>query len=318
MKNNLWIIVAIVLVSSLSTYAQQEEQYTQFMFYKLGFNPGYAGGQSGATISVLARNQWIGFDGAPQTQLVTFNMPLLNDRIGIGGSILRQSIGVTSYYTAEAAYAYRIKAGRGVLGLGLQGSVRLLRIDYAALEGTQSIDIDNAVPPSLQSKYIPNFGFGAYYHTDRYYIGLSAPRLLESNIVLNEEQLLLNKERRHYYFMGGVLLPLGESVQLQPQALLKFVPDVPFDADLNVNFIFAEKFTTGLSYRLGGDAFRNNGESVSLLLAAQITDNLLLGLSYDATLTDLRNHSSGTAEMAIRYGFGGISKGKDFVSPRFF
>lgn len=318
MKSNHWIILTLLIFSPISIFAQQEEQYTQFMFYKLGFNPGYAGGQSGANISVLARNQWIGFDGAPQTQLITFNTPLLNDRVGLGGSILRQSIGVTSYYTAEAAYAYRIKAGRGVLGLGLQGSVRLLRINYAALDGTQSIDIDNAVPASLQSKYIPNFGFGAYYNTDRFYLGISAPRLLQNNIVINDEALFVNKERRHYYFMGGLILPLGESVQLQPQMLLKFISDVPFDADLNCNFIFNERFTTGLSYRLGGNSDTNNGESVSLLLAAQVTDNLLLGISYDATLTDLRNHSSGTAEIALRYGIGGISKGKDFVSPRFF
>jgi type IX secretion system PorP/SprF family membrane protein len=318
MKNKLLIILAALLVSPLSLFAQQEEQFTQFMFYKLGFNPGYAGGQSGAAISILARNQWIGFDGAPQTQLITFNAPLLNDRVGVGGSILRQSIGVTSYYTAEAAYAYRIKAGRGVLGLGLQGSVRLLRINFSALEGTQAIGIDNAVPASLQSKYIPNFGFGAYYNTDRFYVGLSAPRLLQNNMIINDEALFLNKERRHYYFMGGLIIPLGEAVQLQPQMLLKFVSNVPFDADLNCNLIFNERFTTGLSYRIGGNAINNNGESVSLLFAAQITDNLLLGMSYDATLTELRNHSSGTAEIALRYGIGGISKGKDFVSPRFF
>lgn len=313
-------IFPILLLTALPLFvsAQQEEQYTQFMFYKLGFNPGYAGGQDGATVSILARNQWIGFEGAPQTQLITFSMPLLNDRIGVGGSVLRQSIGVTSMYTAEGVYAYRLPLGRGVLGLGLQASVRLLRVDYAALEGTQSIDLDDAVPASMQSKYIPNFGFGAYYSTDRYYVGLSAPRLLQNNINLSEVQNLVNRERRHYFFMGGLLLPMGEKVQFQPQLLLKYVNDAPFDGDVNLNFVFNDKYTTGLSYRLGGSKSNNAGEAISLLMAAQITDNLLLGLAYDATLTELRNFSSGTVELALRYSIGGRSKGREYVNPRFF
>ncbi len=317
MKTKL-ILPMLLMALPLCVSAQQEEQYTQFMFYKLGLNPGYAGGQDGATVAALVRSQWMGFEGAPQTQLITFNMPLLNDRIGVGGSVLRQTIGVTSYYTAEGVYAYRIPLGRGVLGLGIQGSVRLLRVDYSSLEGTQPIDTDDAVPASLQSKYIPNFGFGAYYSTDRYYLGLSAPRLLQNNINLSDGQNLINRERRHYYFMGGLLLPLGDQVQFQPQVLLKYVPNTPFDGDVNFNLVFVDRYTAGLSYRLGGAKTNNAGESISLLMAAQLTDYLLLGLSYDATLTDLRNHSSGTVEMGLRYSIGGLSKGKNYVNPRFF
>ncbi len=312
------IIPMLLWVLPLCVFAQQEEQYTQFMFYKLGFNPGYAGGQDGATVTALVRSQWLGFEGAPQTQLITFNMPLLNDRVGVGGSVLRQTIGVTSYYTAEGVYAYRIPMGRGVLGMGIQGSVRLLRVDYASLTGTQPIESDDAVPPSLQSKYIPNFGFGVYYSTDRYYLGLSVPRLLQNNINLADEQNLINRERRHYYFTGGLLLPMGDKVQFQPQLLLKYLTDAPFEGDVNFNLVFVDRFTTGLSYRLGGAKNNNAGESISLLMAAQITEHLLLGLSYDATLTDLRNYSSGTMEMAVRYSIGGRSKGKDYINPRFF
>ncbi len=316
--NRILSTLLIMWALPLCLLAQQEEQYTQFMFYKLGFNPGYAGSQDGITISALVRSQWMGFEGAPQTQLVTFNMPLLNDRIGVGASVLRQTIGVTSYYTAEGVYAYRIPVGRGTLGLGLQGSVRLLRVNYTDLEGTQSIDIDNAVPGAIQSKYVPNFGFGAYYSTERYYLGLSAPRLLQNNINLADEQNLINRERRHYYFMGGLLLPLGEKVEFQPQMLLKYVPATPFDGDVNFNLVFVEKYTAGLSYRIGGAKNNNAGEAISLLLAAQLTDHILLGMSYDATLTELRHFSNGTMEVALRYSVGGRSTGKGYVNPRFF
>jgi type IX secretion system PorP/SprF family membrane protein len=313
-----YIIPFICLFLPLGLIAQQEEQYTQFMYYKLGFNPGFAGGQDGPAVSALVRSQWIGFEGAPQTQLITFNTPLANDRVGIGASVLRQTIGVTSNYTMEGSYAYRLPLGRGTLGLGLQASLRLLRVDYAALQGVQPIDTDAAVPGSLQSKYIPNFGFGSYYSTDRFYLGLSAPRLLQNSVNLAEIQNTANRERQHFYFMGGVLLRVGEKVQLQPQLLLKYVNNTPIDGDVNFNVIFVEKFTTGLSYRLGGRKDTNAGEAISLLLGAQVSDNILLGLSYDASLTELRNYSNGSFEVMLRYTGKGRSTGSEFINPRFF
>ncbi len=312
-------LVALLFLS-LCVFGQQEEQYTQFMYYRLGYNPAFAGQDQTTTVSAIVRNQWLGIEGAPQTQLVTFNMPLLNNRVGVGGSITRQTIGVTQYYTVDAAYAYHIRVGNGWLGLGLQGSVRLLRIDFSRVQGTQPIELDGAIPSAgYQSRYVPNFGAGIYYHSKNAYFGISVPRLLESNIDLADNQGVISKEVQHFYAMGGVRIPAGDNIQIQPQVLFKYVSGAPFDGDVNVNLVFMEKFTTGVSYRLGGSKRNSVGESVSLLIGAHLSENITLGLAYDATLTELRSYTNGSVEAMLRYSFGGRENtGNTIVNPRFY
>lgn len=312
------IITLLIAFVSLPLLAQQDQQYTQFMFNKMGLNPAYAGANDAPCISAIFRNQWLSVNGAPQTQLLTFNMPIRNKRIGIGASLIRNTIGITENYTAEAAYAYRLRLGRGYLRLGLQGSVRLLRNDFSEVESTQPKDTDGAIPVGLQSKFVPNFGAGAYYSSGSFYIGVSIPRLLRNSIDLADSGMEISREVSHIYTMGGVLLDLGENLQLQPQILLKYVKGAPFDADVNINFIFMDKFTTGVSYRLGGSRITSAGESISLLLAAQVTESLLFGLSYDTNLSEFRNYNNGSVEAALRYCIGGKSEGEEFTNPRFF
>ena len=304
---------------SLALFAQQEEQYTQFMYYKLGFNPAFAGKDGAPTLSALVRTQWIGIDGAPQTQLLTFNTPALNGRVGIGGTIARQTIGVTENYTADASYAYHLRLGNGTLGIGIQASVRLFRINFSETLGTQPIDTDPAIPMSDRSRYVPNFGAGFYYESKNAYAGFSIPRLLENNIDLASSGGVLSKEVRHIFMMAGLNIALSDKVEMQPQILLKYVAGAPFDADVNLNFAFFNKFTTGLSYRLGGSNRTNAGESVALLLGTRLSEQLILGLSYDLTLSELRDYNSGSVEAVLRFMFGGRKdRPGDFEDPRFF
>lgn len=310
------ILLFIVTCFSLSLFAQQEEQYTQFMYYKLGLNPAYAGKDGAPSLSALARNQWIGIDGAPQTQLLTFNTPVLNNRAGVGTTLARQTIGVTENYTLDGNYAYHLRLGRGYLGIGIQASLRLLRVNFSELQGTQPTETDGAIPVGYQSRYVPNFGAGLYYSGKNTYFGISVPRLLATNIDLASSDN--NNETQHLYLMGGVKFNLSEKVQIQPQILLKYVQGAPFDGDVNVSFVFSEKFTTGISYRLGGSKVSSIGESVSLLLATQITKELMFGLSYDMTLSELKKYNSGSVEAVVRYFFGGKEQEGGFVNPRFF
>ncbi len=311
-------ITLLFLCFSMVAWSQQEEQFTQFMYYKMGFNPGYAGSNEAPCISLIARNQWIGVDGAPETQLLSFNMPLFNQRVGIGATISRHTIGIMERFTGEAVYSYRFRVGRGTLGLGVQGSIRLIRSDFSKAEATQPADTDNAIPVGIQSKYVPNFGAGIYYGSKRFFFGVSVPRLLQNNIDLADGGGILSKEVTHLYVMGGMLFDLGENVQLQPQLLLKYVKGAPFDGDANFNFIFSEKFTAGLSYRLGGSKKSGIGESLSLVFGVQLNDDILFGVSYDYTLSEFRDFNSGSLEAMLRYCIGGRSKGDEFVNPRFF
>lgn len=304
---------------SWMAFSQQDEQFTQFMYHKIGFNPAYAGAQETTCFTALARQQWMGIEGAPQSQLINFSTPLTSKGIGLGGIISRHSIGATSRLSAEASYAYRFNLGvGGRLGIGVSTSIRLLRTDFDKLESTQPREQDGAIPVGIQSKYVPNFGAGIYYSNQVFYVGFSTPRFLENNIDLADESAVISTEVRHFYLMAGVLANFGDKLQMQPQMLLKYVGGAPFEGDLNVNLIFDQRIYAGLSYRLGGSKVTGIGEAGSILFGIQFTETLLLGLSYDLTLSELRSYTSGTAEVMLRYCIGGQSRGTDILSPRFF
>lgn len=313
------IITTVILsFAFICCYAQQEHQYTQFMFNKLGHNPGYAGSKDAACLTGIYRSQWMGLEGAPNSQLLSFNMPLLNKRIGIGLNLSRSSIGISERWTVDGIYSYRVNLGRGTLGLGIQGSIRYIGNDYTdpRLQATQGITADGGIPVGEKNKYVPNFGVGLYYSTSTFYFGIAAPRLLKNNIDFNDISGILSKEVQHWNVMAGVLFQLSESVDLQPQGLIKYASGAPLDAELNLSLIFVKKYTAGLTYRVGGNS-GGSGSSIDLLVAAHLTDELLFGASYDIPLSDLKDYNNGSIEVLLRYCFG-TSEGEEFINPRFF
>lgn len=307
------------LMTGASLWAQQEQQYTQFMYNKLAINPGYAGSRDAATVTALIRNQWLGLDGAPKTQLVSFQTPLLNKRIGVGLNLTRHSISIFKRFTAEATYSYRLRLGRGTLGIGVQGSVRGVNANYTddRLNAVQSLALDSGIPNSDQSKIVGNFGGGLYFNTPTYYVGISAPRFLRNNIDFNDVGGVLSREIPHISIMGGFLFEVNENLDIQPQLLIKYVDNAPLDADLNATFIFKKLYMAGLTYRTGGSSVSGAGESLDLLVGGHIVNDLFFGLSYDITLSDLKDYNTGSIEGVVRYSFG-TSEGEEIINPRFF
>ncbi len=317
MQRILFLLAFLSVLGPLA--AQQDEQYTQWMYTKLNLNPAYAGIAESGTFNMLVRQQWLGLEGAPSTQLITFNTPLSASGIGLGGLVSRHTIGFTERYTAEASYTYRFNLGRGGrLGIGVSTSVRLLRINYTQANPIEPVPGDEAIPAGIQSKYVPNFGAGLYYSNPKFFVGFSAPRLIENNIDLSDEQTVISREVRHLYGMAGVLFRINDKFQLQPQALLKFVKGAPFDADANLNLIFKERIYAGISYRIGGSRESGLGESASLLVGMDISEHFQFGLSYDLTMSQLRSYQSGSLEGVVRYAIGGRSQGDVILSPRDF
>jgi len=249
------IILTFLFVAVLG-YSQQERQYTQFMYNKLSFNPGYAGSFDAASLTGIYRNQWIGLDGAPKSVTLSFDAPLKSDRVGVGLNLHTNKIGIT-----------------------------------------------------------PNFGAGLFYSTEKFYAGISVPRLINNNIDFSSLNPEVGQEFRHFYAMTGVLLKMSEKIQLQPQVLFKYVSNAPADADLNLNLIFDQRFTVGATYRVGGDN-QNAGESIDLLASAYLTRSLLFGLSYDFTMSGLKQANSGSIEAIVKYNFGAMPE--DIINPRFF
>ncbi len=319
MKNIIYTITLTFCLLPFICEAQQQPLNTQYMYYKLGYNPAFAGSQATPCISCIIREQWLGLDGAPSTQAVTFNMPLMNQRVGIGANLIRHTIGITTMYNVDFAYAYRLRLGQGMLGIGVQGSLRSLTNDFNETVAIQSKPDDLTIPGNNENKFSFNFGTGLYYNSERFYIGMSAPRLLANSIDFNANDDVVSREVQHLYLMSGYTIFLGEDLQLRPQFLLKYVNNAPLNADLNVNLLIQDKFVTGLTYRTYGNKVEKRwGESLDVLFGVQLTDQLMFGFSYDFTLSDIREFTSGSIEASFHYCFGKMSPNSEFDNPRFF
>ena len=312
MKQLSYLLLLLLAAGGLS--AQQDAQYTQFMYNKLAFNPAVAGSPESTRLQVIARQQWLGLNEAPSSQIATFNAPLTSAGTGVAGRFSRVTVGLEQQYNVEGSYAYRFALGRGTrLGIGLSASARYFNIEYERARPTQGGGQDAAIPGATDSKVIPNFGAGVYVDGPNYYVGISAPRLLETSIDFGDEETIISREARHFYFMGGIKLPLSEKLALEPQFLAKYVTGAPFDADFNVTAHIGSNLFAGLSYRLGGNG---PGESASVIGGLWLSEHLSMCLAYDLGLSDLQTYQSGSVEVVVAYSIGGRSDAGRVVDPR--
>ncbi|MFN0037316.1 MAG: type IX secretion system membrane protein PorP/SprF [Saprospiraceae bacterium] len=293
-----------LLALALCASAQQEQMFTQFVFNKQAYNPGYVGSFVSPTLTAIYRNQWMGLDGAPKAMALSYTQPLLNNRVGIGGTIMRQSIGINTNLTFDIAYAYRIQLKRGTLAVGLQASMRNIRQNWADQRIIAIDKNDPSIPTDPKSKFVPNFGAGVYYnsYTDSWYAGIALPRIVSNSIDFSEFGNVLSREVQHINAMGGMKFDATDDFEVTPQVLLRYAIGAPFDAEMNVSALLYKKFYGGLTYRLGGDT-NFAGESIDAALGYQAIDQLFICLSYDIGLTRLRNHHSGSVEATVRWWF---------------
>jgi len=292
----------LFMTAWLSVQAQQDPHYTQFMFNKMAYNPAYAGSFESPTLTAIYRKQWIGLEGSPETQVVSYNQRMLNNRVGVGGTLTRNVIGISRGITLDIPWAYRIPVKRGVLGMAMQVSVRNLYQNWADPRLNPALAIDNAIPDEAQSKTLVNFGCGIYYTGTNWYAGFGVPRLLDNNIDFLDFDDVFSREVQHFYGMFGRDFDIDRDIRITPQILLKYVPGAPFDFDFNTSVLVKRKFFGGVGYRLGSDT-NGAGESVDVLLGMQGTDNLFFCLSYDIGLTQLYKYNSGSIEATVRWWF---------------
>ncbi len=287
---------------ALCALAQQEQMYTQFMFNKLVYNPGYAGSFVSPTLTAIYRNQWMGLDGSPKAMALSYTQPLLNNRVGIGGNIMRQSIGINTNLTIDVAYAYRIQLKRGTLAVGLQASMRNIRQNWADQRIVAIDQNDPGIPTDPKSKFVPNFGAGVYYnaYTERWYAGIAMPRIVSNSIDFSEFGEVLSREVQHINAMGGLKIEATDELDVTPQVLLRYAVGAPFDAEVNVSALLRNKFYAGFSYRLGGDT-NFVGESIDAALGFQAIEELFFCLSYDIGITRLRKFNNGSVEATVRW-----------------
>jgi type IX secretion system PorP/SprF family membrane protein len=298
------ILIFVLILTASASFAQQDAQFTQYMYNTINVNPAYAGSRGVMSIFGLHRTQWVGLDGAPVTNALSFNTPINNSNIGIGLSAINDRIGPTVENTLSVDVSYTVQTSETYkLSFGVKGTGNFFNLDASKLNPL----VDN--DPSLvnYNKFSPNVGAGVYLHSDKSYVGVSVPNFIQSNRY-DSDNVAIFKERINYYLIAGHVFDLNPNIKFKPALLTKLVTGSPLQVDVSGNFMFYDKFVIGAAYRW--DA------AVSALAGFQITDGLYIGYGYDMETTKLRKYNSGSHEVFLRFElFNNYNK---IISPRFF
>ena len=301
------IVLALLALGSVTTHAQQDSQYTQYMYNTININPAYAGSRGAMSIFGMHREQWVGLNGAPKTNAFSINTPINNSKLGLGVSFVNDEIGVMKDNTLSVDVSYTIDLDNreNKLSFGIKGSMNLLDVRYSDLniynpnDPKFSQDIDN--------QFSPNIGAGIYYHNEKSYLGLSVPNFLQTDRY-DDNLYATMQTRMHFYLIGGHVFDLNPNLKFKPAFLLKAVEGAPLQADITANFLISDKFTLGAAYRW--DA------AWSALAGFQVSDGLMIGYAYDGETTRLANYNSGSHEVFLRFEL--FNKYRRVTSPRFF
>jgi len=298
------ILLFALMFTGTVSYAQQDAQFTQYMYNTINVNPAYAGSRGAMSIFALHRTQWIGLDGAPVTNAVSMNTPLNGTSLGLGVSLVNDKIGPTHENTISADLSYFINTSETFkLSFGIKATANLFDLDASRLNPVDATD------PSFQNynKFSPNIGAGLYLHSDKAYIGFSIPNFIETKRY-DDNEVAIFKEKINYYLIAGYVFDVGNEVKFKPALLTKIVQGAPLQVDVSGNFMFNDKFVAGLSYRWSA--------ALSAMVGFQVTDGLYIGYGYDRETTNLKNYNSGSHEIFLRYElFNNIDK---ITTPRFF
>ncbi len=292
---------------SIVSNAQQDAQFTQYMYNTIEVNPAYAGSRGVMSVFGLYRTQWVGLEGAPQTSTFSVNTPLNNSDLGLGVSLVNDKIGPTTENTLSADLSYTIPTSESWnLSFGIKGTANLFNLDVNKLSME---DQDDQQFQNLKNKFSPNVGAGLYFHSDRAYIGLSVPNFIETNRYDSDDTAIF-KEKINYYLIAGYVFNLDrlEYIKFKPALMTKMVEGAPLQVDVSGNFMFNDKFVLGLAYRWSA--------SVSAMAGFQVTKGMYLGYGYDHETTQLKKYNSGSHEIFLRFDF--FNNYNKMISPRFF
>jgi type IX secretion system PorP/SprF family membrane protein len=298
------ILIFALMFTSFVSFAQQDAQFTQYMYNTINVNPAYAGSRGVLSIFALHRTQWVGLDGAPVTNTVSINTPINGSKLGLGVSLVNDKIGPTNENAISADLSYFIQTSdTWKLSFGMKATANLFDLDVTRLDPVDASD------PSLQnySKFSPNIGAGLYLHSDKAYIGFSVPNFLETNRY-SDNSVKIFKEKINYYLIAGYVFDINSTLKFKPAVLSKMVEGAPLQVDVSANFLFNNKFMVGAAYRWSA--------SLSAMVGFQITEGMYIGYGYDRETTNLKNYNSGSHEVFLRYEL--FNNVKKITTPRFF
>jgi type IX secretion system PorP/SprF family membrane protein len=303
------IVLGFVMLVSVSTYAQQDPLFTQYMNNPGLINPAYVGSFSHVNVNAIMREQWIGVDWRPTTISVSVGSPFYEYKVGVGFTMINDQIGPLSQTGIYFDYAYHIEINpNSRFSLGLKSGFNYFQKDLRPLS---TFEFDYWVNSSPQfSKFLWNTGIGAYYYNNFMFAGVSVPKLfrnsLNSTDVVNYE--VVGREERHVYFTAGSVFDINPILKLKPTLMYRMVSGAPFSIETTATLIFYERLWTGLSYRFGG--------AIGVHARFEIQPGIQIGYSFDYNNSRLVSHNSGSHELFFSYTI--VPRGERILSPRYF
>lgn len=313
MKHSYLTLILLILLGTFSGTAQQDPQYTQYMYNTQIVNPAYAGSRDALSFGLLYRTQWVGFEGAPKTASFTANTPIGSlDNMGLGISIVRDELGPAIESNVNIDYSYTINTSdNGELSFGLKAGLDLLDVDFTKLNIFDQNDprFQNNIDNKLQ----PQIGAGVYYNTEKFYAGLSVPNFLttkhfDEGSLANIDKETIAAERLHYFLIAGYVFDVSDNLKFKPATLVKAVSGSPLQWDVSANFLINEKFTLGAAYRWSA--------ALSGLVGFQASNEIFIGFGYDFQTTDIEDYSDGSYEIMLRFDV--FKTPERVLTPRFF
>jgi len=307
-KVTIFLLLGFVLYFT-ETSAQQDPQYTQYMYNMNVVNPAYAGSRGTLSLGLLGRTQWTSIDGAPKTFTFDAHAPL-GRKVGMGISVIADEIGPAKEQNIYADFSYTLTTSeRGKLAFGLKGGVTLLDVNLLDVVLPQTDNSGDDLFDENINDAFPNFGAGVYYYTDKFYVGFSAPNILKSTHLDKDNINTKAAEEVHYFLTSGYVFDLSSTLKFKPSVMLKGVTGAPLSIDVNANFLLYDRFELGASYRVD--------DAVSALFNFGVTPDFRIGYAYDYTISDYSNSvTGGSHEIILLYDID-FSK-KNLKSPRFF
>ena len=299
------VILLLTMLFALQMNAQQDPQYTQYMYNMNIINPAYTGSTEVLAVGALYRSQWVGLDGGPETFTFNIHSPI-GKQVGLGLSVISDQIGPVKETNAYVDFSYTIPVGTVTkLAFGIKGGFTFHDIGLADINTTDPNDpfFENNI-----NETTPNIGAGVYfYKPNKYYISASVPNIL-NGVHLDTNGTKIGSETEHFFAAAGYVFDLSENFKLKPHALLKYATDAPLSYDINANVFMYDLVEIGVGYRLQ--------DSFSGMINFQVYDNLRIGYAYDAIRSDLNIVTNSSHEIFINFDLNFSSKVSR--SPRYF
>jgi type IX secretion system PorP/SprF family membrane protein len=302
------LLIFFFLLAFHAGKAQQDPMYSMYMFNTMAINPAYAGSLDHAQATGLFRRQWLDFPGSPRTASLSFHTPMKNENVGLGFSFVNDQMGQMATNSVMGSYAYHLKLKKSRLAFGLQAGARNFSIDLSKIKLSPDQTYDDAFQGTI-SQWSLNFGAGAFWYGENWYVGLGIPNL--RNNIISSQQLntvYVARYRTHMNLTGGYVFKLSPTFHFKPSVMVKQVTGAPMQFDVNANIYWLDLIGFGLSYR--------SQDAMVALIEIQLNKNFRLGYAYDQTISRLSGYVGGTHEIMLRTDFG-FNKNKT-VTPRYF